>query len=954
MFLMLMTSFTMYERGWWNEGYCKIDTIHGVKLILVITRFSPIFTCHILLGTCKKCDYFSSPSKLLAKVVILGKMTTLVVSFILFSPAWANVYSGTGVTKNDLSKPVVLLGGLFPVHKNEDNVCGGILELGVQRLEAMVFATELINQSPQLLPEVTLAFEIRDTCVRANLALEQSLNYVSSRNLRNEDFNSTVIGISGVVGAASSGVSIAVANLLRLFQVPQISYASTAKILSDKTRFDYFLRTVPPDSLQAKAMAEIIEMFNWTYIHVIYSDDAYGSEGIKAFIEELSYQNMSVCIASNIIIPLGVTKESVFDEAVQELDEEWVRNSSVVVIFGQLSTATGILNAVERRDAIFPGFAARFVTIGSDAWGDQLPNDLKPVALGMLSVSPKALLSDPFDRYFTSLNPINYTANPWFNEYWEFLFNCSFNGENGLKPCDPANEVISQENGYRQNGKVTFTIDAVYAFAHAIDKIIDTQCPDDTLCQEITDQRSGGVSIKGDILLKYLHNISFPGASVDVLQFDSSGDEVGLFIIKNLKKRSTGEYFYDSIASWSEDTSLVFHGDIEWSNSTDIPISVCSLPCGGGEFPEPVSGQSDCCWICQPCPGDNLVSTGLVCSECIVGYIPNKEKIKCVLISPDFLKWSSPWAIVILMATILGIIATGIVISVFIVFHKHALVKASSRELSAVLLSGLLCCYLIPFFFIAKPSIPICCIRRLSVGLIFSICYSALLVKTNRIHRIFNRSKTSLQKPPLISPQSQVFFTFLLVSVQVVIAVVWLIVERPSIVVIYDDFDAELKCGESTHIGLAVSLGYSFILLLLSTYYAFRSRKIPQNFNEAKFINLTLYTTCVIWLAFITTYIATAKLGTVYQTSSLVLAIDLSAATTLCCLFMPKIYFLISEKRKEYRKSEHFTNSKSNRIRNNSVCSTHALTDHAINLNVVDGQGLSSSNSFISKYVAAY
>ena len=97
------------------------------------------------------------------------------------------VYIGTGVNGSNETRnneTVIVLGGLFPVHRNNNSRCGEILDLGVQRLEAMVLATEMINNDPSILPGVTLAFEIRDTCVRPNRALEQSLNYVTERDLK--------------------------------------------------------------------------------------------------------------------------------------------------------------------------------------------------------------------------------------------------------------------------------------------------------------------------------------------------------------------------------------------------------------------------------------------------------------------------------------------------------------------------------------------------------------------------------------------------------------------------------------------------------------------------------------------------------------------------------------------------------------------------------------------------
>ena len=46
-------------------------------------------------------------------------------------------------------------------------------------------------------------------------------------------------------------------------------------------------------------------------------------------------------------------------------------------------------------------------------------------------------------------------------------------------------------------------------------------------------------------------------------------------------------------------------------------------------------------------------------------------------------------------------------------------------------------------------------------------------------------------------------------------------------------------------------------LIVVCTIYAVKTRKIPENFNESKFIGFTMYTTCIIWLAFLPIYFGT-------------------------------------------------------------------------------------------------
>ncbi|KAK1887581.1 Metabotropic glutamate receptor 8 [Dissostichus eleginoides] len=126
----------------------------------------------------------------------------------------------------------IILGGLFPVHSRGDRgvPCGELKkEKGIHRLEAMLFAIDLINKDPDILPNVTLGARILDTCSRDTYALEQSLTFVQALIERDGSDVRCANGeppifakpdkVVGVIGASASSVSIMVANILRLFKV---------------------------------------------------------------------------------------------------------------------------------------------------------------------------------------------------------------------------------------------------------------------------------------------------------------------------------------------------------------------------------------------------------------------------------------------------------------------------------------------------------------------------------------------------------------------------------------------------------------------------------------------------------------------------------------------------------------------------------------------------------------
>ena len=846
------------------------------------------------------------------------------------------VYFGTGTNgshdREDFYNYTVVLGGLYSVYENDNNTCGRLRRRAIQYIEAMVLAVDKINNDEDLLPGVTLAYEIRKTCIHTNYALEQTLRFITERKPSKAG---RILGVSGVVGAGFSSTSIPVASLLRLFKMPQISYAATAEILSDKSKFDYFFRTVPPDSLQARAIADIVIYFNWTYITVLHSDDDYGNGGVKSMQNEWKLRNSSVCLASVIPISASATTKD-YDEILERINTEWVENSSIIILFAHASNAEAIFDATLRRQVFDKGFMKNITWIGSESWGNDMTaiNKYNELIHGLLSTVPKVHRSANFDEYFLTLNPRNNTANPWFNEYWEEIFNCSLGGQTGVQDCDVDKQIPSRAGGYHQSIFVSPTIDAVYAFAHAIHNMQQDHCPSGRgLCPDILVTHLEGTAINGELLLRYLHNVSFVGTSADRIQFDENGDQEGGYNIFNLQINSEGDFSYVMVGTWDRypiqhQTSLLINGNIQWKhslNSSDVPESVCSQACGAGEYRLPVVNQVECCWICTKCEGLHQISDGIKCRECELGFKPSDDRTKCEYTQPEFLKWSHPLAIVIMILSILGIVATTCITVVFVIYHKDSIIKASSRELSAILICGVMLCYLLPFFYIAKPSPALCGIRHFGLGVCFSLCFSALLVKTNRIHRIFNRKSISTQPPPLIGPQSQLFITACLVAVQVLIAVAWLVVEQPGVVLKYGDFTTELICSANPYIGLPVTLAYNLLLLLITTYFAFRTRKVPQNFNEAKFINLAVYTLCILWVGFISMYYVTTKLHAIFQTGTVAISIILSATVTLCCLLVPKVYFMFSNKKND--QSEQGTGTKNlDRFRTNSEKSSTITT----------------------------
>lgn len=109
-----------------------------------------------------------------------------------------------------------------------------------------------------------------------------------------------------------------------------------------------------------------------------------------------------------------------------------------------------------------------------------------------------------------------------------------------------------------------------------------------------------------------------------------------------------------------------------------------------------------------------------------------------------------------------------------------------------------------------------------------------------------------------------------------------------------------------------IAFFFPIVLIIICTVYAVLTRKIPEAFNESKVrvgcnicsllvlvlltfhwhilqhIGFTMYTTCVIWLAFVPLYFATGN-HVPLRITSMSVTISLSALVCMACLFTPKV-----------------------------------------------------------------
>ncbi|XP_063763488.1 extracellular calcium-sensing receptor-like [Eleginops maclovinus] len=801
----------------------------------------------------------------------------------------------------------LVIGGIFSFRTMQDYVINTFQTIpGVRECknfnirefkfsQALIFAINEINKNPVMLPNVKLGYSIYDNCGTMDI-LRASLALVSGLNKEVSDDNCTKAQtVQAILGHSGSEPTIAFTKVVGRFHIPVISHFATCDCLSNRKEYPTFFRTIPSDYYQSRALAKLVQHFGWTWIGALAVDNTYGLKGMALFIK--AAQEYGVCIEYSEAFSSSGPPESL-----QKIIEI-IKHATCKVIMAFMSHREIKLLATEMYRQNITGLQL----VGSDAWitdNSLTDSEGRSILVGSLGFVVSKAQIPGLEDHLRKIHPSQFPDSQFVRDFWENVFNCALNDSSNTqnkKPCSGFESLQNVESYFTDVSELRFTYNvykSVYAVAHALDNLI--KCEDGKgpfLNGTCADTKH----IKPWQVLQYLNTVNFTTEEGERVYFDSNGDSPARYELVNLQMSDKGTMegitvgIYD--ASLPEGHQFIKNNiPVVWGNSQtkEIPVSVCSESCHPGTRKVLQKGIPVCCYNCIDCPAGEISYTmdSIHCMKCPPEYWSNKQRDACILKEIEFLSYDEILGSLLALFSLLGIFLTVITTLVFYCHKETPVVRANNSELSFLLLFSLTLCFLCSLTFIGRPSEWSCMLRHTAFGITFVLCISCVLGKTIVVLMAFRATLPGNNVMKWFGPAQQRLTVLGFTILQVIICILWLTINPPFPFENMNHYKDKiiLECALGSAVGFWAVLGYIGLLAVLCFVLAFLARKLPDHFNEAKFITFSMLIFCAVWITFIPAYVSSPGKFTVAVEIFAILA---SSYGLLFCIFMPKCYIVL-------------------------------------------------------------
>ncbi|XP_041802279.1 taste receptor type 1 member 1-like [Chelmon rostratus] len=767
-----------------------------------------------------------------------------------------------------------LIGGLFDIHHASDPIqhdkpeaieCSTQLFIlsSYRRFQLMRFSIEEINNSTNLLPNVSLGYEIFDHC--SDTQNFPGILKLMSVNGLIQPWGTPYKNLSkmiGVVGPFSSTDGLTTAPLFMTDLIPVVSYGAAASAFTEKAKFPSFLRTANSNKNIIEVIVKILLHFNWRWVSFLTSDNDYGKDGLDLFRKRI--KDTEICLA----YAKGLNTNTNFFQMFKQIEAQRIR---VIIVFSPKRTAEAVVESAIRLNI------TNKVWIAGDTWSlnKRLPKEKGIKNIGtVLGVSQSVVAIPGFNDFIYSVKSQNHCENAEQHMICNQVCNCSSLSAEDILALDPS---------------FSFPVySAVYAIAHALHNTL--QCG--------VDKCNGNITVYPYMVLAELKKSNFTLLNRSI-QFDENGDnKFGSISIVFWNHRGDAEEvgFY-KFHPWVN--FFINNTKIQWYTKGQVPTSLCSPECPVG-YAKKQHGIHKCCFNCEICPNGSYVNSTedpYKCIRCKETEWSAEASTSCTLRAVEYIPFTDRGAILIMVGAWALVGLTFATSVLFAINYNTPVVRSAGGPMCFLILGCLgLCCTSV-FFHFGKPTVSFCILRFLPFLLFYTVCLACFVVRSFQIVCIF---KIAAKFPKLHSWWMKYHSQWLVITVA--------FLTQALLLVIGYSLSPPKPYNETVWYPDKIILGCDFnlmaysgpVILLLSLcslcfIFSYMGKDLPKNYNEAKAITFCLLLLILTWIIFATVYMLYR--GKYIQTLN-ALAVLSSLYSFLLWYFLPKCCIMIFQPHK--------------------------------------------------------